>query len=150
MSGTTLTLGPIVFRDFEIPSAITFGGRQRMAVRYLTTGQRVIDTLGPDDATISFAGVLSGPNASARARDIDALRTQGRPLGLSWNTFLYSVIIRSFEADFKNQWWINYRIHCMVLANPNVGGATTALSAVAEALDSLNIMYSRCTSDVNT
>lgn len=141
MSEAALTLGPIVFRDFEIPSAISFGGRQRIAVRYLTTGRRVVDVLGPDDATISFSGVLSGPNASGRAREIDGLRTLGRPLNLFWNNFLYSVIIRSFDADFENQWWINYQVRCIVLENPNVSKVVTALSGVTAALDSLNLMY---------
>ncbi len=142
MSGTVLTLGPVVFRDFEIPSAISFGGHQRMAVRYLTNGQRVTDLLGPDDAAISFSGVLSGPNASSRAQQIDALRTVGQPLNLSWGDFLYTVVIETFSAAFANQSWIPYTIRCSILSNPNAVTAGIALSGIEAALSSLNILYS--------
>jgi hypothetical protein len=141
MNDSALSLGPIVFQDFEIPSAITLGGRQRMSVRYLSTGQRVTDLLGPDDATISFAGILSGPNASKRARDLDALRTQGRPLDLTWNTFAYSVAIQKFKAEFRTQWWIPYKIHCSVLTNLDVAGIDPILSLANDAVASLALLY---------
>jgi hypothetical protein len=142
MPQTVITLGPIVFQDFEVPTSITFGGRQRTAVRYLANGERVIDILGPNDATISFSGILSGSGASDRARELDTLRTLATPLDLSWESFNYSVIIENFQADFRNAWWIPYRLECAVLSNPNVAAATTTLSLAGELLDSLNLMYS--------
>jgi len=141
MTGAALTLGPVVFQDFEIPPAITFGGCQRMAVRYLTNGQRVTDLLGPDDGAISFSGVLSGPNASSRAQQIDTLRSLGQPLNLSWGDFCYSVAIQTFTAAFASQSWIPYTIRCAILSNPNAVIAGAALSAVDEALSSLNALY---------
>ena len=142
MNDSALSLGPIVFQDFEIPSIITLGGRQRMAVRYLTNGQRVTDLLGPDDATISFAGILSGPNASKRARELDALRTQGRPLDLTWNSFAYSVAIQNFRAEFRSQWWIPYKIRCSVLTNLDVAGIDPILSLANDVAASLDLLYS--------
>ena len=50
----------IVFQDFELPSGINFGGRQRLALHRLPGGSRVIDALGRDDAQISFAGIFTG------------------------------------------------------------------------------------------
>jgi hypothetical protein len=113
-----------------------------MAVRYLTNGQRITDLLGPDDAAISFSGVLSGSNASSRARQIDALRTFGQPLSLSWGGFFYTVAIEAFVASFANQSWIPYIVRCSILSNPNGGAAGEALSAIDEALSSLNVLYS--------
>ncbi len=141
MSDATLSLGPIVFRDFEIPASITFGGRQRLAVHYLSTGRRVTDILGPDDAAISFAGVLSGPLAAGRAREIDTLRTLGQPLALAWNTFKYPVLIAAFQAEYRNQWWIPYKISCSVIENPVLVDFSAALSMTDEALAALNLMY---------
>jgi hypothetical protein len=141
MPETALSLGPIVFRDFEIPSAITFGGRQRLATHYLSTGRRVTDVLGPDDATIIFTGVLSGALATQRAREIDTLRSLGQPLTLAWNSFSYLVIIGQFRAEYRNQWWVPYTISCAVLENPITAGLLSALSATAEALVGLNLMY---------
>jgi len=64
MSDVILVLGPVAFQDFEIPSAINFGGRQRLAVHQLTNGRRVVDTMGPDASEIGFSGVFSGPDAT--------------------------------------------------------------------------------------
>ena len=51
MAGTLL-LGPVLFRDFELPGQITWGGKQRLAVHHLPGGRRVIDAMGRDDAAI--------------------------------------------------------------------------------------------------
>jgi hypothetical protein len=141
MSESALSLGPMAFRDFEIPSAITFGGRQRLAVHYLGTGRRITDVLGPDDATISFTGVLSGSQATQRAREIDTLRSLGLPLTLAWNTFSYLVVISSFRSEYRNRWWVPYTVSCAVLENPLIPGALSALPAAAEALAALDFMY---------
>lgn len=141
MSEAALILGPIAFQDFEIPSSIAFGGRQRTATHYLSSGRRITDALGPDDETISFAGVLSGGLAVARARDIDTLRSLGQPLVLVWNTFSYSVLLTSFQAQYRNQWWIPYNISCTVLTNPSVMSDIQNLSAPDEAAAALNLMY---------
>lgn len=141
MPDTTLSLGPIVFRDFEIPSAITFGGRQRIAVHYLSTGRRVTDVLGPDDASISFAGVLSGPMAADRLREIDMLRKLGQPLTLAWNTFTYSVLIATFQAAYKTQSWIPYKIFCWVVDDAAFIDLGSILPATDQALASLDSMY---------
>ena len=141
MNGIVLTLGPVIFQDFEIPATITFGGRQRLAIRYLTTGERVTDVLGPDDATISFTGILSGPTASTRAREIDTLRTIGQPQTIAWGAFTYTVVIANFESEFENEGWIPYKIHCVILQNQNILPILRSLSSAAEALASLELMY---------
>lgn len=141
MPGPALTLGPLVFRGFEIPSSIMFGGRQRTAVRFLASGEKTVDILGPDDSVVTFAGSLTGPNATTRAREIDAMRTTGQILTLSWNDFNYTVIIQNFDASYKNRWWIDYKIRCLAVRNLNYVDAVSGLSAVDEALSSLNAMY---------
>ena len=141
MSDAALSLGPIVFRDFEVPSSISFGGRQRAVVRYLGTGRRVTEAMGPDDATISFAGALSGPSATARAQELDTLRALGLPLTLAWDTLIYSVLITRFHAEYRNRLWIPYRISCHVISNPLFDHLETALSIADDTLASLNLMY---------
>jgi hypothetical protein len=115
MSDVTLLLGPIVFRDFEIPSGINFGGMQRLALHRLPGGSRIIDALGHDDAQISFSGVFSGSDATLRARSLDELRVAGIALPLTWDVFFYTVLIASFHAEYRNDRWIPYRITCVVL-----------------------------------
>ncbi len=115
MSDFSLTLGPVAFAGFELPSSITFGGRQRLAIHRLPGGVRIIDALGPDPADLAFSGIFTGPDAADRARLIDTLRMIGQALPLAWDAFLYTVIVERFEADYRSPWWVPYRISCTVL-----------------------------------
>jgi hypothetical protein len=115
MADVVLLLGPVAFQDFEIPSGINFGGAQRLALHRLPGGRRIIDALGPDDALISFSGIFTGSDATLRARSLDELRTSGMVLPLTWDVFFYTVLISAFHADYRNGWWIPYRITCTVL-----------------------------------
>lgn len=133
-------LGPVAFQDFEVPSGINFGGRQTLAVHRLPGGTRIIDAVGRDDSVISFSGIFTGSDATLRARALDTLRVAGIPLQLTWDVFFYSVIIAEFSADYRNGWWIPYRIACIVLQDeasillpviPSL--AATALADIAAA-----------------
>lgn len=115
MPDIALILGPILFRDFEVPSTINFGGRQRLVVHRLPGGERVIDALGQDDAQISFAGIFTGPDATMRARELDELRIAGVVLPLTWDVFFYNVIIHDLYLDYRNGCWIPFRAVCTVL-----------------------------------
>jgi hypothetical protein len=46
---------------------------------------------------------------------LDTLRVAGTPVQLTWDIFFYTVIIAEFAADYRNGWWIPYRIVCTVL-----------------------------------
>lgn len=115
MANIALLLGPVMFRDFEVPSGVNFGGRQRLAMHRLPGGSRVIDALGRDDDEISFSGIFTGPDATLRARSLDDLRVAGVSLPLTWDVFFYSVLIHDFQANYCNGWWIPYRITCTVI-----------------------------------
>jgi hypothetical protein len=134
MPDIVLVLGPVVFQDFEVPSGIVFGGRQRLAVHRLPGGARVIDALGRDDGRISFAGYFSGSDATLRARALDELRAAGIVLSMTWDVFFYSVLINEFAADYQNGWWIPYRITCTVLRDEASFFAQAALSLAASVL----------------
>jgi len=134
MSDVALLLGPIVFQDFEIPSGINFGGRQRLALHRLPGGARVIDALGRDDAQISFTGIFTGSDATLRARALDELRVAGIALPLTWDVLFYTVLISQFHADYRNGWWIPYRIVCTVLQDEASALLQTAVSLATAAV----------------
>lgn len=115
MSNVVLVLGPVAFDDFEVPERIAFGGAQRLAVHKLPGGQRIIDALGRDDRELTWSGIFAGPDATERARTLDLLRVQGAALPLTWDVFFYSVVISSFEVEYRKEWWIPYRLSCTVL-----------------------------------
>lgn len=133
MAHTSIILGPVVLQDFEVPERINFGGGQRLAVHLLPGGARVIDALGRDDAEITFSGTFSGPEASGRARAVDALRAAGLPQLLSWDVFAYTVVIRDFHADYRAGNWIPFRIACTVLRD-EAAAIVEAPLALAESL----------------
>jgi hypothetical protein len=110
-----LLLGPVLFQSFELPDKIAWGGTQRMAIHRLPGGARIIDSLGRDDADITWAGIFSGPDAAIRARLLDLLRADGGVLPLAWSSFVYSAVIAKFEAEYAASNWIPYRITCTVL-----------------------------------
>lgn len=130
MSETVLLLGPIAFRDFEVASGISFGGVQRMAEHDLPGGGRVIDALGDSQGRITVSGALSGPDATERARALAALRGAGSVLPMTWNVFFYSVLVQSFQAEFRSAWWIPFRLTCAVLRDEATAAAGDALSLV--------------------
>jgi len=109
-----LILGGEQLTDFEIPSEVQFGGAQKLAIHKLIGGARIIDVMGPDDASIKWAGIFSGTYAGDRARMFDAMRVAGAPVGLTWDAFCYLVVIETLVFDFRNPWWIPYQISCAI------------------------------------
>src|SRR5260370_40833549 len=104
-----LLLGPVLFQDFELPDRIAWGGAQRLAVHRLPGGIRVIDSLGRDDADISWSGVFTGPDAGLRARLLDLPRADGGLLPLAWSSFVYTAAIPRFDAEYPAENWTPYR-----------------------------------------
>ncbi len=139
LTDIVLMLGQVAFEDFEVPSGITFGGAQQLAVHRLVGGSRVIDALGRDDAQITFSGIFSGADATWRARTLDDLRATGTALPLTWDVFFYTVIISRFQADYRNGWWIPYRIGCTVLRDEAAALMPTAISLTNLLMDDVGI-----------
>lgn len=118
--GITLTLGLVIFQDFEIPQTINFGGEQALAVHQLVGGQRVIDSMGRIDDDITWSGLFFGEDSISRAQLLDAFRVQGLELPLIYSQFNYLVLIKSFRADFQLVNKIPYTITVTVLLNLNL------------------------------
>ena len=120
MAGTPV-LGSVALQDFEVPERIGVGGRQQLVVHNLPGGGRVIDAMGPDEAEIKWSGFFSGQDAAERVRTLEQLRRAGNSLGLAWDSWRYTVIIREFTADVSNPCWIPYRIQLCVVPDPGAG-----------------------------
>ncbi|MBB3175404.1 hypothetical protein FHR90_003259 [Endobacter medicaginis] len=96
-----LQLGTITLSGLELPSRMPFGGAQRLAVHRLPGGGRVIDAMGADDRDVSWSATFIGPAAVSRARQLDAMRTAGAPVTLSWADFRRTAVISAFEPDYS-------------------------------------------------
>jgi hypothetical protein len=132
-----LLLGPVLFRDYELPERINWGGRQRLVVHRLPGGRRAIDAMGRDDAAISWSGAFSGEDGSTRARLLDQMRAGGGLWPLNWASFLYSVVVSAFSVRYERSNWLPYRIECAVLRDELAAFADEAVPALTMVVDDL-------------
>ncbi len=118
MGQIVLSLGDVSFRDMEVPEAINFGGSQRLAIQNVVGGGRIVEAMGLDDGEISFSGIFSGSDATARAQLLDTARALGAQLPLIWQDFYYLVIIARFNAEYRKPNLIPFSITCAVVTDP--------------------------------
>jgi hypothetical protein len=129
-----LTLGGISFTGFSTPDEMMGGGRQAMVVHKLPGGARVVDTLGPDEASIAWHGKFYQNNALGVALTLDAMRAAGNVLPLTWGGMFRSVIIDEFIYKAKRlPMLVEYKIVCIVVNHPALGGG----GAIPAVIDSL-------------
>jgi hypothetical protein len=134
MQQSPIQIGSINLQNFEVPPSVRFGGRYRVASHTLAGGTRILERLGPDDGDIQFRGTFSGPHAEARMRAINHLRLTGEVVWLTWESFRYQVIVKSFLADYHSPWWISYQIGCLVAHQDGAADLRSlALSALVTA-----------------
>lgn len=131
---TTLQLGDFVFSELEIPATMPFGGDQALSVHRLIGGTKVVDAMGASPREVSWSGLLLGATASDRARYLDTLRVQGLPLDLTWSSFKYSVIVRSFAGEFRRAYEMAYTITCEVISDSTTPVTTLAASSADRAI----------------
>jgi hypothetical protein len=142
MGKVTLTLGGVAFQDMEVPEAISFGGRQRVAVQELIGGGCAVQALGIDEGVITFSGIFSGSDAAVRAQLLDAARAAGVALPLVWDSFYYLVIIEQFAAEYREPNLIPFQIACVVVddvASAVVAPLASLVGSDLAAAESLSI-----------
>src|SRR6185312_11704495 len=104
---------------FAIPERLNFGGAQRLGVHQLPAGVRIIDSLGPDDDDIHWAGMFlqdgESPDPVQAAQHLDFLRKQGAPVQLSWDVFSYLVVIENFKANYEYISRVTFEMTCKVV-----------------------------------
>lgn len=115
MPDTVVSLGDFDFAGTEVPERIRFGGAQTLAMQKMPGGARIVDAMGRDDAPLDWSGRFQGAGALDRARYLDGLRIAGKPLTLTWSELSYTVIIRSFWADFEAFYQLPYSISCEII-----------------------------------
>lgn len=133
-AGGPIALGGFIFQGFEVPESVSFGGEQQIIKHRFPGGAFALDVLGADDHDVEWSGQMVGPDASARAQQLDAMRRSGAVVDLAWGDFLFPVIVRSFTADYRGRSWIGqYRISCQIAPPPEAaaGPETDALGDLA-------------------
>lgn len=111
----TVTLGDFIFDHVEVPENINGGGAQATAVHQLVGGLRTVDGIGRNDSDITFSGLFQGLTAVERARYIDNLRVEGKPLTFSYASFSYTVLIKNFDFKYQIADNVSYTITLIVI-----------------------------------
>jgi len=86
----------------------------------------------------AWQGMLYGPDAVIRAQTIDAMRKAGTAVALNWDTFYYSVVVASFDADYHNPQYITYSISCTVLEDLSQPAPQSDIGPIAQAYADVN------------
>ena len=141
---TYLTLADLQFSRYEIPSHLSFGGEQALAIHELVGGNRIVDSMGRQDKPLEWSGVFFGDNATDRANYLNWLRIDGSQHTLTWGAYRYQVIIKSVTLDFERFYQIPYSISCVVVYDgtnmPSSSPATPIDSAIGQDLNTANTL----------
>lgn len=154
MSTDVLNLGGFLFTGYSTPDVMMGGGRQAMVVHKLPGGTRVIDTLGPDEAEISWRGHFFENAAYAKCLQLDAMRAAGAVLTLSWGGTERSVLIADFVYRVRRlPVWVEYSITCTVVVNPSLGNvgafvATADSMVTSDLANADSVVSSNATANV--
>ena len=115
MAKTAVVLGPVSFREFEVPEHLHKVSGYLYATHRLGSGGEVIDGVGPEEGYVGFSGVFTGSDARDRCVLLDSLRASGLVIPLIWPGNYCTVVIRKLSLDFHQPAWIPYRILCSVI-----------------------------------
>jgi hypothetical protein len=130
----TIILGDFVFDGWEVPEKVSWGGSQRVNVHKLIGGERIIDSMGPDNADISWSGIFLSADASLRADQLDQMRKDGELLELVFAGRYYSVVISSFQADQRMLSYVPYNITLSVQRDQSIATFPFVDDAIAAVL----------------
>ena len=132
MATDVLILGGVEFSDFSTPPNLAFGGRQALAIHKFPGGERVIDTLGPDEADITWSGTYFSEDAYSQCLLLDSMRKSGQEISLIFGEQFRLVVISSFTPKIiRFPQYIEYTITCVVSSDPTSGVGGYSLSAEA-------------------
>lgn len=118
----SVVLGDFVFRDWEIPEKISWGGAQKVNVHKLVGGDRVIDSMGPDHADLTWSAAFLSDDATERAYTIDKMRKDGQVRPFTFGGRFYNVVVSNFSAEQRMLSWIPYTITLTVQRDDSIGG----------------------------
>jgi hypothetical protein len=114
-SGGPVSLGNLFFDSFDVPSQITYGGKQSLKIHKMIGGARQIDAMGDDPNAVSWTGLFLSSDATARAQTLEQMRVSGDVQALLWGAFNINVVIDEATFVYKNASEIEYTVSCEIL-----------------------------------
>lgn len=133
LSGAPISLGEFDFDNFDVPEEVHFGVSQNITIHTLSGGRRVVDVHGPEEEPLRWSGMLFGPDADQRVRQLSDMARDGRKRVLSFPEFDFDVLLVRFSHRMKRTTWFEYDIECVVLGVNAMVPAKPGLSTLANA-----------------
>lgn len=105
------SLGDVSFYDWEIPEDFgPLGGKQVIHRHEFPGGQITQTAFGNFPEPITFKGYLTGPNALSRQQQIDAIRSAGEDVTLTYGGYSWTGKVSQFQARAKHQFLVPYEL----------------------------------------
>lgn len=127
------SVGGIVLSGPAIPDRVLLGGEHILAVRQIIGGGKTVNLLGPQPSALEWQAAFAGPQAMAQALAIDAMRTSGRVVTISFAGQAAPCVVSSFRwTPTRGGFVVEYAIRCEALpsvpaAPGQTGGMLTQL-----------------------
>jgi hypothetical protein len=107
-----LTVGGIALHGFEVPDKhfIGPGGDQLVAVHRFPGGTKTVQSLGGFPGPISWSGIVIGPDAFTRTKQLDRLRVTGNIVTVQYGPWQWRGVVTKFSGNPENAWYVPYSI----------------------------------------
>lgn len=102
--------GAIRFKAWEIPEFVEFGGPFRYIIHKFPGGTRQIDSLGPDDAPITWTGLMLTADGDTRAAQLWAMWEAGDKCIVSFGIWDFPVVISDLKFRYRANNYVEYKI----------------------------------------
>jgi len=121
-----LTIGDVTFYSLELPEQIgPFGGTQTLVVHEFPGGTKTIDSLGAFPHTLTWSGIFTGPDAFARAFQLDRMRATSQVVELTYGPQAFSGKIANLKYNPKHQFFVPYTITFEAITDDSGIGAVS-------------------------
>jgi uncharacterized protein YaaR (DUF327 family) len=127
---------PLVGSLLEIPASLeSLGGTQSHAIHLFPGGFKTVQALGAFPHALQWEGMLLTGNASARSFQLDTWRRNGQTAYLALGPWLWKGLVTSYEAPFRHQNLIHYRMSFE--PTQDLSAAAPATTAAGSSMNSL-------------
>jgi hypothetical protein len=108
----SLTIGTVTLADVEIPERRfgPLGGIQQIAVHRFPGGTKTVQSLGAFPGPVEWSGIITGPTAFTRVRELDRMRVLGLKQTVRYGPWVWIGVVSKFTASPEFAWWIPYDI----------------------------------------
>ena len=127
-----VTIGSLSLGGTEVPSVVRIEGEQQLVTTTLPGGSRIVQCMGPNPASIRFAGMFIGPGAQQRALLLAQMRDAGAAVALSVAQLSMTVVIASYGYELRNKGaTVSYELTVQVLPSQATTSSTNSSSLSA-------------------